>query len=117
MTSHASSSESPLDGAIAATRQAAREAVDGLSDAVRDLHDAAAPLIEASGRQAGDMAEQGRRDLQDGTRRLRLRARRAGDRAVHYIQDEPVTAMMMAAATGAALTALIGLVLTTWRSR
>ena len=44
----------------------------------------------------------------------RAGARRAGDRAVGYIQGEPVKAMLLAAATGAALVGLLGL---TGRSR
>ena len=41
---------------------------------------------------------------------LRDRAHRASDGTVNYIKDEPVKAVLIAAATGAALMALVALI-------
>jgi hypothetical protein len=41
---------------------------------------------------------------------LRDKALRASDNTVGYIKDEPVKAMLIAAATGAALMALVSLI-------
>jgi ElaB/YqjD/DUF883 family membrane-anchored ribosome-binding protein len=47
--------------------------------------------------------------VRDTSHQLRVKAGYAGDDAVHYIRHEPVKAMLIAAATGAALMALVSL--------
>jgi hypothetical protein len=41
---------------------------------------------------------------------LRVKAGHASDNTVHYIQHEPVKAVLLAAVTGAALMALVSLI-------
>ncbi len=47
--------------------------------------------------------------IADSTRRVRQTARDATDTATHYIQREPIKAVLIAAAAGAALMALLTL--------
>lgn len=47
--------------------------------------------------------------VRDTSRQLRQQAHHASDRTVDYIRDDPVKAMLIAAATGAALMALVNL--------
>jgi ElaB/YqjD/DUF883 family membrane-anchored ribosome-binding protein len=47
--------------------------------------------------------------LRDGTQNLMGRAQHASDSTVTYIKGEPVKSMLMAAAAGATLMALVGL--------
>jgi ElaB/YqjD/DUF883 family membrane-anchored ribosome-binding protein len=47
--------------------------------------------------------------MRDGGQLVRDTARQASDRTVGYIRDEPVRSMLVAAATGAALMALVSL--------
>jgi len=47
--------------------------------------------------------------VRDSAQQLREKAAYAGDDAVHYIRHEPVKAMLIAAAAGAALMALVSL--------
>ena len=63
---------------------------------------------------AGHLSQRGLDALRDSSRQMRASAQRAGERTVGYIQDEPVKAILLAAATGAALVVLLGL---TGRSR
>jgi ElaB/YqjD/DUF883 family membrane-anchored ribosome-binding protein len=52
----------------------------------------------------------------DASRQMLARANRASDRTVAYIRDEPVRSMLVAAATGAALATILGLLMR-WRGR
>jgi ElaB/YqjD/DUF883 family membrane-anchored ribosome-binding protein len=47
--------------------------------------------------------------VKESTQQLREKAVQASDTTVSYIRDEPIKAMLIAAATGAALMALVGL--------
>jgi ElaB/YqjD/DUF883 family membrane-anchored ribosome-binding protein len=86
------------DAAIQAGAEAAHQAVDGLSQSARQLQ-----------ADAGHLSQRGLDALRDSSRQVRESAQRAGERTVGYIQHEPVKSMLLAAATGAALMALLGL--------
>lgn len=86
------------DAAIQAGTDAAHQALEGLSQSARQLQ-----------ADAGHLSQRGLDALRDSTREMRISARRAGERTVGYIQDEPVKAMLFAAAAGAALTVLLSL--------
>lgn len=97
------------DDAIHATQRAADNALGGLADSVQDARRQAAPLLNRASEQASALAERGVNALRDTTQGLRDSAVHATDRATMYVKDEPVKAMLIAAATGAALMALVGL--------
>jgi ElaB/YqjD/DUF883 family membrane-anchored ribosome-binding protein len=97
------------DAAIKSTQRVANQALDGLADSVQDLRQHAAPLLNQAGDRAGALAQRGVDAVRGTTQQLRDRALQASDTTVNYIKDEPVKAMLIAAATGAALMALIGL--------
>jgi ElaB/YqjD/DUF883 family membrane-anchored ribosome-binding protein len=80
--------------AVKATQHAANGALDALQGAVHDLRRQAAPLFDS---------------VRDGTHQLRVKAAHASEDTVNYIKHEPVKSMLIAAATGAALMALISL--------
>ena len=96
--------------AIAATRRMATDAMDGLAGSVENLRGSASPALGRMAEQAGALAQSGVDAVREGTHHLADKARHAGDGTVRYIQHEPVKAMLMAAATGAALMALVNLV-------
>lgn len=62
--------------------------------------------IKSTQRVANDALD----SVRDTSRQLRDKAYQASDRTVDYIRDEPVKAILIAAATGAALMALVNLV-------
>ncbi len=69
----------------------------------------AAQLIDRATGSAGATAHRGLDAVLEGTGRLRSTVQHAGDSASDYIRHDPLKAVLMAAAAGALLTALIGL--------
>ncbi|HET9977226.1 MAG TPA: hypothetical protein VFQ20_07315 [Burkholderiaceae bacterium] len=97
------------DDAIHATQRAADNALEGLAGSVQDARRQAAPLLNAATEQASALARRGVDALRESSQNLRDSAVHATDRATLYVKDEPLKAMLIAAATGAALMALVGL--------
>ena len=95
--------------AIRSTQGVANEAFDRLSDKVEDVRNQAGPLLNRLTTQAEMAARRSADVVRDTSAQLREKAVRASDTTVGYIRDEPIKAMLIAAATGAALMALIGL--------
>jgi ElaB/YqjD/DUF883 family membrane-anchored ribosome-binding protein len=77
----------------------------------QDLRQQVAPLLARAGEQASALAQRGVDAVRDRSLQVREQALRASDSTLNYIKDEPVKAVLIAAATGAVLMALIGL----WR--
>lgn len=80
-----------------------------LTEEAHEIADRARPVIDRLVKNAESLARRGIDGARDGTQHLRDRAARATDNTVNYIKDEPVKAMLIAAATGAALMALMAL--------
>jgi len=105
----ADSAAESATSAIRSTQNVANEAFDRLSDKVEDARSHAAPLLNRLSTQAEAAARRGADMVRDTSAQLRERATAAQDTTVSYIREEPVKAMLIAAATGAALMALVGL--------
>ena len=97
------------DNAIRSTQQLANSALDSLASSVQDVRHEAAPLLNRAGEQASALAQRGVNAVRDSSLRLRDSAVQAKDGTVLYIKDEPLKSMLIAAAAGAALMALVGL--------
>ena len=106
-----------IDQALNTTRQAANSAIDGLGNAANQLRDDTMPVIDRISEQAQAIARQGIDAVRDQSLHLQARARRTSDDTLHYIRDEPVKAVLIAAATGAMLVALAGLLMRLPRGR
>lgn len=104
------------DEAIRSTQRVANEALDGLASTVQDTRDRAAPVLNRITDQASDLAHRGADTLRQGSQQLREKAKHASESTVTYIKQEPVKAMLIAAATGAALMALVSLMSRSHRS-
>jgi len=98
------------DEAIKSSRQSANEALDSLANAMQDLRQQAAPALERASGQVSDMAHRGMDSVRETTHQIRVKAEHVSDSTVNYIKNEPVKAILIAAATGAALMALINLI-------
>jgi ElaB/YqjD/DUF883 family membrane-anchored ribosome-binding protein len=61
-------------------------------------------------RQAEDLTQRGVDAVRAGGEQLREKAQTLSDGTVDYIKDEPIKSMLIAAATGAALMAMLSLV-------
>ena len=97
------------DVAIQSTQRMAHEALDSLAGAVQDARQQAMPLLHRATEQAGALAQRGVDSVRDASQQVRDKAQHVSQNTVSYIRDEPVKAMLIAAATGAALMALISL--------
>jgi len=95
------------DNAIKSTQRFANETLDSLSDKVQDVRDQAAPVLNRVAEKAETLARRGIDAVKDSSQQLRDKALRASDSTVGYIKDEPIKAILIAAAAGAVLAALI----------
>ena len=84
--------------AIKSTQRMTHEALDSLAGSVQDLR-----------QQASALAHRGVDSVRDTSQQLRDKALRASDNTLNYIKDEPIKSVLIAAATGAALMALISM--------
>ncbi|MBC7483112.1 MAG: hypothetical protein H7337_14725 [Rhizobacter sp.] len=95
--------------AIRSTQNVANNAFNRLNDKVDAVREQAVPLINRISTQAEAAARRGAEAVKETSAQLREKAVRAQDTTVGYIKEEPIRAMLIAAATGAALMALISL--------
>ena len=98
------------DDTIRTTQRVANDALDRLSDKVHEAHDKAAPKLVRIAEQAETLARRSAEALRDGTHQVREKATVASDRTIAYIKDEPVKAVLIAAAAGAAMVALANMI-------
>ena len=97
------------DQGIKATQRVANDALNTLAGSVEDMRQQAAPLLNRTTQQVNALAQQGMDTVRDTSQQLREQAQRATESTVSYVKEEPVKAMLIAAATGAALMALVSL--------
>lgn len=108
-TDYADQAAQKADSAIKSTKTIATDALDTLSDKVQDMRNQASPTINRLATQAEDAARRGIAVVKESTQQLREKATHATDTTAAYIKEDPMKAMLIAAATGAALMALISL--------
>lgn len=97
------------DHLLRSTRQAAGDALDGAAETLQAAGDATRPaLVRAAGR-ADALVQRGLGAMRQGSRQLRHTAQRTSVGAASYIRHEPLKAVLIAAASGAALMAVINL--------
>ena len=99
------------DQAIKATQRVANDALNTLAGSVEDMRQQAAPRLNRATEQGNTLAQQGMDTVRDTSQQLREQAIRAADSTVSYVKEEPVKAMLIAAATGAVLMALLSLMI------
>jgi ElaB/YqjD/DUF883 family membrane-anchored ribosome-binding protein len=98
------------DQAIKSTEQAANEALQSLSKVMHDLRNQITPRFEHATDQASSLAHRGIDGVRETSHQLRVKAEHASENTVNYIRHEPMKSVLIAAATGAALMALVSLV-------
>ena len=98
------------DHTIQAAQRVATDALASLTSALHALRAQAEPLLDGATDETHAMVHRGMNALHDRSRHLKASARQASDSTVGYIRHDPVKSMLIAAATGAALMALMSLV-------
>jgi ElaB/YqjD/DUF883 family membrane-anchored ribosome-binding protein len=87
-----------MQGGIQSTQHAANNVMDKASGKAEQLKSDAAPLLDKVSDQAQKLLQQGRE-----------RALQASDLAIDYAKEEPIKALLMAAAAGALMMGLVSL--------
>ena len=85
------------------------------SNSMQAMRELATPTPSQHSEPLATLAQRSMDALRDGSQHLRERALHASDATRGYVKDEPVKSMLMAAAAGATLMALLGLVLNSRR--
>ena len=98
-----------VQGAIRSTQRAADSTLDRMSDKVDEVRTQAMPILNKVTSQAEAAARRGMDAVRDTSQQLRDKAVQASDMTVAYVKDEPIKAMLIAAATGALLMGIISL--------
>ena len=96
--------------AIDATTQAVSGAFDALQNGVDHLRTDMPGAMTRAAAQVDELSHRGLKLARQTSADVREQVGRAGDRTVHYIQDQPVKSVLIAVAAGAALAAVVGLV-------
>ncbi|WP_374567415.1 hypothetical protein [Ideonella sp.] len=94
--------------AVTATRRRANGALDSIDSSVDDMRDTAPSAFSRAAAQMEALTRRGMDRARDASNQVRDQAHRAGDRAVGYIQHEPVKSVLIAVAAGAAVAMLAG---------
>lgn len=74
------------------------------------IADQAGPMMESVSEQASEMTQRVVDAVRDSSQQLQEQAARASDSTAKYIRREPVKALLIAAASGAVLMALVSLI-------
>lgn len=106
-----------VDHAVSTSRRVANEALDHVETALHSARANVQPAISRIANQAETLARRGMDAMRDTASTARERAHTMGDATARYVREEPVKAVLIAAATGAALMALLSLVNSARRDR
>ena len=98
-----------MNNTLRQTREIADQAVDTVQQQLDALHGRAAPSLVRAAERADDLIGRGANALRDGADQVRAKATMATERTADYIREQPVKSVLMAAAGGAALMALLSL--------
>ena len=97
------------DQALSATKRATNGAIDRLQDGVESIRQDAHGALSRAAAQVDELTRRGLERARQTSADVKRQVEQTGDRTVSYIRDEPVKSVLIAAATGAVLTALIAL--------
>lgn len=98
-----------VQSGVRSAKQAVQAGLDKAADKVDEVQSDVSPLLDKVSNQAQMLVQQGREAFNDTSQRVREKAMQASELAVGYTRDEPVKAMLIAAAAGALLMGLITL--------
>jgi ElaB/YqjD/DUF883 family membrane-anchored ribosome-binding protein len=82
-------------------------AVDRAIDKIADTAASVSPAVERAAERASEVARLGTQKLQASTQQIKAQLGHVSDSAMAYVREEPLRAVLIAAATGAALMALL----------
>ena len=89
--------------AIKSTQRAADEALESLARTMENIRHQTAPWLKQANNEVGSLAHRGLASVQETGKLVQDRAQKARQGAEEYISNEPLKALLIAAASGAAL--------------
>lgn len=95
------------DKALESTRNFANDSIDKAGNKVRELRQDVDPLVEQITARAQELANRGIEYASDAKYKAQQRLSQYADATGRYVADQPVRSVLIAAATGAAIAALI----------
>lgn len=95
------------DEALKSARRAANGAIEALHDKVDELNESVPGALGRAAARVDEITRRGIERARDTSLHMRDSVTRAGDRTVAYIKDEPLKSVLIAAAAGAAVAALV----------
>jgi ElaB/YqjD/DUF883 family membrane-anchored ribosome-binding protein len=96
--------------ALKAAERDAHAAIDSAVDGLASAYGEAKPLLSRVGQQARDYASNGYDAARERAAALKERSQQAVESTRGYVQDEPIKSLLIAAAVGAAVIALVEVV-------
>lgn len=96
------------DKAISATKTAVSDTATSMRDGLDHLQESSQSAMTYAANQADELAHKGMQQARRASTAIRETAQETGDRTVAYIRDEPIKAVLIAAAAGALITVLLG---------
>jgi|OpeIllAssembly_1097287.scaffolds.fasta_scaffold03157_6 ElaB/YqjD/DUF883 family membrane-anchored ribosome-binding protein len=97
------------DAVIASTQRVANDALDALHGKVETLREQVPDKLHRTAARVDELARLGIERASQAGSDMRQQVSRASDRTVGYIREEPLKSMLIAAAAGAALATVIGM--------
>ncbi len=95
---------------LKAAQRDAQTAIDSAVDGLSSAYGEAKPLLSRMNQRAREMASDGYDAARERAGQLRDRGQQAVDSTRGYVQDEPIKSLLIAAAVGAAVIALVEVV-------
>lgn len=95
---------------LKAAQRDAQTAIDSAVDGLSSAYGEAKPLLSRMNQRAREMAHDGYDSARERAAALRERSQQAVESTRGYVQDEPIKSLLIAAAVGAAVIALVEVV-------
>lgn len=95
-------------GLIEQAKHSTSDALDSLKSGVEHVREAVPSAFARNAAQVEDLARRGIERARETSAAVREQYHRTGEATRHYIQDEPLKSVVIAAVAGAALAGLIG---------
>ena len=95
--------------AVGLSRMSTDEALDHVTDKVDKVKARATTLFDKAGDMASSVADEAKDQVHNVKEKVRVQATYVSDKVADYTQDDPLKAMLIAAATGALLMGLLSM--------
>ncbi len=94
--------------AVSATKKAVNETATNVSEGLDHFQESSQSALTYAASQADELAQKGLEQARRASTAIRETAQVTGDRTVAYIRDEPIKAVLFAAAAGALISIALG---------